>query len=151
MLRPFPVPRLIAFALFGLLSFAVKAQTDSSHWVKVPFTQVLPYNNALCVWKSRVEIIDNDSTWDFMQKFCKENTLKPDFNKYTLWQRNASGDCQAWYTHALFIDSLEKKIIWVLTDHYGGCRAAGLFDFRIQFAKPPAGYTFEMREERVER
>lgn len=141
---------LLASIVF--IQFTVTAQTDSSHILRIPFTYMKMDQNLSCGFISDKVVIQSDSSWNYVQVRCKAAIdTKPDFSKYTAWQRTSMGDCHAIFAHELFMDTLAKKIIWVEYDYYGGCRAAKFEDVMIQFATPPAGYTFELREIKKER
>ncbi len=136
---------LLPFILF--FHFTAFAQTDRSHIKRIPFTYLKIEGDFLCIYRSKVQVVQNDSIWNNIQSRCKAaKTEVPDFSKYTVWQRTSHGDCHALFTHSLFMDTLAKKMIWVENNHYGGCRAAKIEEFRIEFPNPPPGYTFELRE-----
>jgi hypothetical protein len=132
-----------------LLQATVFAQTDSS-LIKVPFTYLPMGNNFLCAWASKVTVIENDSAWRIVQNRCGDTT-KVDLKKNTAWQRTSHGDCHARFSHELLMDTVNKKMIWLQHNYYGGCRGAITQEFRILFPKPPAGYSFELIEKQHKR
>jgi hypothetical protein len=132
------------------IHFTVAAQPDSSHIKPIPFTYLNVSQENLCIHLNQAGVIQTDSLWKNIRKLCNADIrTKPDFSKYAIWQRTSMGDCHARFTYELFMDTLAKKIIWVENDYYGGCRAAKFVEVMIQFATPPAGYTFELREIKI--
>src|SRR5690348_1051582 len=112
-----------------LLQVTVFAQTGSS-LIKVAFTYLPLGNNHLCAWASGITVIHSDSLWRIVQKRCGDTT-NIDLQKNTAWQRTSQGDCHAKFSHELLMDTVNKKMIWLEHNYYGGCRGSITQEFRI--------------------
>lgn len=55
------------------------------------------------------------------------------------WYTSGGGDCHAKHVYELYSDKFYPNLLLKEFNHYGGCRAGGLFPFTILFTMP-AGY-----------
>jgi hypothetical protein len=118
---------------------------DGCHLKKLPFTY-LPVKGAFaCIYRSKVSVFLDFASWKNYNEECHDNNEPIDFYKYGVWQHETSGDCNAIFTHELFLDTSAKKMIWLEHIWDGGCRGMVFKEYRIMFPKPPAGYTFEQK------
>lgn len=88
----------------------------------------------------RDSIISSKARWEEMQKDQKISE-EIDFDKEILLFRSAGGDCHAHFSHEFFLDHLNKRMVWKIFNHYGGCRAGLVKYFLIKVPKPTEGYS----------
>lgn len=70
--------------------------------------------------------------------FFGEDTLvnRVSDTRKTDWYTNAGGDCHARFTYAVYRDRYLPVLLLKEWNHYGGCRAAGYWNFTISFDRP---------------
>jgi hypothetical protein len=84
---------------------------------------------------------------------CAESikALNFDHTKHTLIGWSAQSDCHMSVRSKVFRSETEKKYLVIINNIYGGCRAGGGRSGWIVIDKIPEGYSFEMKEVRVDR
>lgn len=84
---------------------------------------------------------------------CAESikALNVDHTKHTLIGWSAHSDCHMGVRTKIFRSETEKKYLVIINNIYGGCRAGGSRSGWIVIDKIPKGYSFEMKEVRVDR
>lgn len=94
-------------------------------------------------------VIESDSEYAALQSKCPEMEAAIDFNKETLIVRSEGGDCHVRFTHDFYLDTVRRKMVWIVYNYYGGCRAAGGRRFWCMVPRLPQGYTVEMKTYRM--
>lgn len=67
---------------------------------------------------------------------------------YIYLHQSVGGDCHARFSHDLFIDENNKTLYWLITNHYGGCRAGKFEEFYFKVKNPGKGYKVVFKESR---
>lgn len=87
------------------------------------------------------------------RKECADEikALALDLKKETLIGYRVGGDCHMRVRHKLFRNDDEKKLLLVVNNMYGGCRAGGSRKGWIVLDKLPADYTLDIKIVRVDK
>lgn len=87
------------------------------------------------------------------RKECADEikALAVDLKKETLIAYRVGGDCHMSIRHKLFRNDDEKKLLLVVNNLYGGCRAGGSRKGWIVLDKLPADYTLDIKIVRVDK
>lgn len=139
---------VLSFLAVFCLAYAVKGQlwlpdtgNSSPDSLSVPYKAL--FGPRFCFFDEHV--IDSDSLMLAMKERCRDFSGDSiDFSKEILMFRHVGGDCHAWYKHRIFLDPSRKKLVWIVYNYYGGCRAGGGQTFWFIVPRPPEGYEVEM-------
>ncbi|MBN1638421.1 MAG: hypothetical protein JW866_05615 [Ignavibacteriales bacterium] len=147
---------LFAFSLF--LSVSLSAQDYDT--LAIPdslkdLEQIEFYQIPLCscIQIYNVNIIQDDSTYqsifysDYVQKYCSEFTPSEiDFTKKSLLCISNFGDCNAKFNYKIFKDDIQKEIIILIYEYYGGSRGMCSFDNAFFIKKIQSEYKLKIQE-----
>jgi len=157
MKRPaFLILYAIAFILAAIL--AAKAQPPAGYIEVVPVNRnagLLGFDSSAreCFLRES-GLYDEAKLKPLLQrKECADSLkdLKVDFAKHSLIGWDAHSDCHMGVRTKVFRSDTEKKYLVIVNNIYGGCRAGGSRSGWIVIDKIPEGYTFDMKEVRVDR
>jgi hypothetical protein len=89
----------------------------------------------------------NDSCFSVLQRNCPSlKNAAVNFAQSVVLARTVFVDCMARVEHLLYLDTLNRCVVWRMQTSYGGCHGMEEREFVLTIPKPPAGYRIVFEE-----